>query len=132
MVPEVRVELFLTNTGSSEIEATEKGFGTGVTYFALYDTAKRTFRGEVWNVVGDWLPALNQTELRKLSRGQSIRTAMTIPLPKGLFDRVGFYRLQVRYSGHVKGPVGKEQPVELSSNWTIFEMKKCEGPEGHL
>jgi hypothetical protein len=122
---EMKLELFLTNGDSQDLDLTEKGFGTGITYFSLYDSAKGSYRGEVSSTVGDWLPALNQADMTKLNPGQSIHTSMTIPLPRKLFDRAGFYKIQIRYSGHSRDGHGENRAVEVLSNWAIVEMEKC-------
>ena len=125
MQREIGLELFLTNHDSKDVELTEKGFGTGITYIALYDSANGSFRGGVLSTVGDWLPALNQAAMKRLSTGQSIHTFMMIALPQNLFDRAGFYKIQIRYSGLARDGHGIDKAVEVVSNWAILDMERC-------
>ncbi|HYH00863.1 MAG TPA: hypothetical protein VD837_17175 [Terriglobales bacterium] len=123
---EVPVELFLTNDSQGEIEFTENGFGTGITYFALYDSIAGSFRSEVMGSVGDWLPEVNRDGTRLLRQGQPYRVTMKLSLPKKIFDRAGFYKLQVRYSGIATDQAGSKR-IELNSNWGILETHDCSG-----
>ncbi len=122
---EVPVDLFLTNDGPQEVAVTSKGFGTGITYFALYDSIAGSFRREVMGTVGDWLSELNADSTRALSHGESYRIVMKLQLPKKIFDRAGFYKIQVRYSGTATDRAGASRKLELLSNWSVFETQDC-------
>jgi len=98
-----------------------------MTYVAMYDSVKGSSRSKVFSDQrGSFLEG-RTINYKTLHRDQFLQDTSPLLLPKSLFDRPGFYRAQIEYSGLVRTGHSKEaRRVVLVSNWVILETYSCE------
>jgi hypothetical protein len=121
---ELPVEFYLVNIGDADVSVTSTGFGSAVTYMALYDTQEGRHRFEVQGTLRDRLTEPKRSFVR-LRPGEAHRAVGTAELKGDFFRRPGFYEVSFNYSGKVVNQTGESTNVGLTSNSAIFEVTTC-------
>ena len=123
---EIQVQTSLVNAGKTPVRVRSKGFGRIINFSSLYDTGSSRVGLKTRQIVRDSL--IKPTpEFRKIDPDDAYPATGNVSLDRDFFAGPGFYGVRISYSGDVIGKDGKIAPVDLFSNWAIFEVSECDG-----